>query len=91
MFRSFELENNHENLEEEEDNPFDYFLESTSWLPRYQKHQLHNTAGNTMPTCVWKECKYKKENRNKALSISFIKKRTRVEFLMNIRLEIKCY
>jgi hypothetical protein len=56
MFRSFELENNHENLEEEEDNPFDYFLESTSWLPRYQKHQLHNTAGNTMPTCIWKEC-----------------------------------
>jgi hypothetical protein len=29
MLRSFELENNHENLEEQEDNPFDYFLQST--------------------------------------------------------------
>jgi hypothetical protein len=26
MLRSFDLENNHENLEEQEDNPFDYFL-----------------------------------------------------------------
>jgi hypothetical protein len=24
--KSFHLENNHENLEEQEDNPFDYFL-----------------------------------------------------------------
>jgi hypothetical protein len=31
MLRSFdlEMENNHENLEEQEDNPFDYFLQST--------------------------------------------------------------
>jgi hypothetical protein len=29
MLRSFDLENNHENLEEQEDNPFDYFLQST--------------------------------------------------------------
>jgi hypothetical protein len=27
MLRSFDLENNHENLEEQEDNPFDYFLQ----------------------------------------------------------------
>jgi hypothetical protein len=35
MLRSFDLENNHENLEE--DNPFDYFLllQSTAWLPSY--------------------------------------------------------
>jgi hypothetical protein len=26
MLRSFDLENNHENLEEQDDNPFDYFL-----------------------------------------------------------------
>jgi hypothetical protein len=34
MLRSFDLknENNNENLEEQEDNPFDYFLKSTSWL-----------------------------------------------------------
>jgi hypothetical protein len=32
MLRSFDLENNHENLEKE-DNPFDYFLQSTAWLP----------------------------------------------------------
>jgi hypothetical protein len=38
MLRSFDLENgnNHENLEEqEEDNLFDYFLQSTVWLPCY--------------------------------------------------------
>jgi hypothetical protein len=29
MLRSFDLENNHENLEE--DNPFDYFLQSAAW------------------------------------------------------------
>jgi hypothetical protein len=26
MLRSFDLENNHENVEEQKDNPFDYFL-----------------------------------------------------------------
>jgi hypothetical protein len=26
MLRSFDLENNHENLEEQEDNPIDYFI-----------------------------------------------------------------
>jgi hypothetical protein len=37
MLRSCDLENenNHENLEEQEDNPFDYFLQSTAWLPCY--------------------------------------------------------
>jgi hypothetical protein len=35
MLRSFVLENNHENLEWQEDNPFDYFLQSTTWLPCY--------------------------------------------------------
>jgi hypothetical protein len=37
MLRSFDLENenNHENLEEQEDIPFDYFLQSTAWLPGY--------------------------------------------------------
>jgi hypothetical protein len=32
MLRSFDLENNHDNLEEQEDNPFDYFLQSTAWF-----------------------------------------------------------
>jgi transposase InsO family protein len=37
MLRSFYFknENNHENIEEQEDNPFDYFLQSTAWLPCY--------------------------------------------------------
>jgi hypothetical protein len=35
MLRSFDLENNHEDLEEQEDNPFDYFLPSTAWLQGY--------------------------------------------------------
>jgi hypothetical protein len=35
MLRSFDLEKNHENLENQEDNPFDYFLQSTAWLPGY--------------------------------------------------------
>jgi hypothetical protein len=32
MLRSFDLENNHE---EQEDNPFDYFPQSTAWLLGY--------------------------------------------------------
>jgi hypothetical protein len=37
MLRSFDLENenNHKNLETQEDNLFDYFLQSTAWLPSY--------------------------------------------------------
>jgi hypothetical protein len=35
MIRSFDLENNHENLESKGDNPFDYFLQSTAWLQGY--------------------------------------------------------
>jgi hypothetical protein len=37
MIRSFDLENknNHENLEDQDDNPFDNFLQSTAWLPCY--------------------------------------------------------
>jgi hypothetical protein len=31
MLRSFDLENNHENLEEQKDNPFDYLLQSNAW------------------------------------------------------------
>jgi hypothetical protein len=31
MLRSFDMKNNHENLEKQEDNPFDYFLQSTAW------------------------------------------------------------
>jgi hypothetical protein len=36
MLRSFDLENesNHENLEEQIDYPFDYFLQSTAWFIR---------------------------------------------------------
>jgi hypothetical protein len=37
ILRSFDLENenNHENLEDQEDNPFYYFRQSTAWLPSY--------------------------------------------------------
>jgi hypothetical protein len=35
ILRSFYLENNHQNLEEQEDNPYDYSLQSTAWLPSY--------------------------------------------------------
>jgi hypothetical protein len=35
MLRSSDFKNNHENLEEQEDNPFYYFLQSTAWLPSY--------------------------------------------------------
>jgi transposase InsO family protein len=53
MLRSYDLKNNHQNLEEQEDNPFDYFLQSTAWLLCYYKHLSYNTAGNTKSTCVW--------------------------------------
>jgi hypothetical protein len=38
MLRSFDLEYNHENLEEQEDNPFDYFLQSTACAIRSTYH-----------------------------------------------------
>jgi hypothetical protein len=100
MLRSFDLENNHANLEEQEDNPFDYFLPSTVWAIRSTYHttlqatpcqlvfgrdMIHNIAFRAN----WDQIK--KENRT--LSISPIKKKTRkkVKFLMYIRLETKYY
>jgi hypothetical protein len=40
MLRSFDLENenNHENLETQENNPYDYFLQSTAWSFRSTYH-----------------------------------------------------
>jgi hypothetical protein len=35
MLRLFDLENNHENLEEQEYIPFDSFLLSFAWFPGY--------------------------------------------------------
>jgi hypothetical protein len=35
MLRSFDLENNHEHQEQQEDNPFDYSLQSTAWSSSY--------------------------------------------------------
>jgi hypothetical protein len=37
MLRSCDLENenNHENIEDLEDGPYDYLLQSTAWLPSY--------------------------------------------------------
>jgi hypothetical protein len=35
IFRSIDLENNNENLEEQEDNRFSYFFQSTAWLTSY--------------------------------------------------------
>jgi hypothetical protein len=41
------LEDNHENLEEQEDNPFDYFLQSIAWAIRSTYHiTLQATTGN---------------------------------------------
>jgi transposase InsO family protein len=72
VLRSFDLENNHENLEEQEDNSFDYFLQSTVWSIRSTYHKtlqatpcqllfgrdmIHNIAFRE----IWIE--YKKENR----------------------------
>jgi hypothetical protein len=40
MLRSFDLENqnNHENLEDQDDDQFDYFLQSTAWAIRSTYH-----------------------------------------------------
>jgi hypothetical protein len=38
MLRSFDLENNHGSLEIQEDNPFDYFFQSTAWSIRSTWH-----------------------------------------------------
>jgi hypothetical protein len=38
ILRSFDLESYHENLEEQKDNPFHYFLQSTVWTIRSTYH-----------------------------------------------------
>jgi hypothetical protein len=44
MIRSFDFKNqsNHENIEE--DNPFDYFLQSTAWANRSTYHTILQTT-----------------------------------------------
>jgi hypothetical protein len=102
ILRLFDLENNHENLEEQEDNPFDYFLQLTVWATIrstyhttlqatssqlvFGRDMIHNIAFRAEQTGI--ECK----KENSILSISPIKKKRRitVKFLMNIRLETKC-
>jgi hypothetical protein len=45
MLRSFDLENNHEDIEKQDDNLFDYFLQSTPWTMRSTYHTtLHDTT-----------------------------------------------
>jgi hypothetical protein len=41
MLRSFDLENHHENLKQQEDNPFDYFLQFLESLSPMQLHQTN--------------------------------------------------
>jgi hypothetical protein len=53
MIRSFDLGNNHENLEEQEDDPYDNFLQSAAWIIRVLEHLSQNTAGNAISNCVW--------------------------------------
>jgi hypothetical protein len=96
MLRSFDLENNHENLEEQEDNLFDYFLQSPAWAIRttyhktlqatpcqlvFRRDMIHNIAFRANWDQIQKLHITKEVN---------IKKKTRFEFLMNIRLETKC-
>jgi hypothetical protein len=104
MLRSFDLENNHENLEEQEDNPFDYFLQSTAWL-KATRSTYHTTLQATPCQLVfgidmihniafranWDQIQKRKQDIiNKSNQIKK-KTRKRVKFLMNIRLETKCY
>jgi hypothetical protein len=42
------LKNNHQNLEEQEDNSFDYFLQSTTWVIR---STYHTTLQETPSSC----------------------------------------
>jgi hypothetical protein len=35
MLRSFDLENNHENIEDQDVDQFNYFFQSTAWIPSY--------------------------------------------------------
>jgi hypothetical protein len=43
------LENNHENIAEQEDNPFDYFLPSAAWLHDYQAISTYHTILQAAP------------------------------------------
>jgi hypothetical protein len=67
------LENNHENLEEQEDNLFDYFLQSTAWAIRSNYHttlqaiSCQLVLGRDMITILSSEkigIEYKKKTRH---------------------------
>jgi hypothetical protein len=40
LLRSFDSINNHKNIEEQDNNPFDYFLQSTEWAIRSTYHTI---------------------------------------------------
>jgi hypothetical protein len=99
MLRSFDLENNHKHLEEKEDNTFGCFLQSTAWAIRSTYHTTLQATpyqlvfGRDMIHDISFRSNWDRiQKENMTLSISPIKKktRTRVKFLMNIRLETKC-
>ena len=94
MLRSFDLEK--ETLEE--DNPFDYFLQSTACAIRstyhttlqatplqlvYSRDMIHNIEFKANWNRIQKE--------NKTQFTSLIKKKIRVRYLTSIRLETKYY
>jgi hypothetical protein len=99
ILRSFDLEDNHEYLETQEGNPL-----ITPFNQRHGYQAIRNTYHTTLQATpcqlvfgidmihniafISTGIEYKNENRT--LSISPISKKTRVEFLMNIRLETKC-
>jgi hypothetical protein len=88
MLNLFELENNHENLEEQEDNPFAYLFQSTAWDIRNTYHttlqatqyqlvfgrdMIHNIAFKANLDQIQKE--------NRTLSVRPIKKKKESNFL----------
>jgi hypothetical protein len=98
MLRSFDLENNHENIKQQEDYPFDYFLQSTALPIRSTYHttlqatpcqlvfgreMIHNIAFRAN----WDQIQKRKQDIiNKSNQ-----KETGVKFFINIRLDTKCY
>jgi hypothetical protein len=69
MLRSFELENNHENTEEQENNPFDQLLQSNAWITSYLKHLSrlsYSARGYTLSLCP-------RIHRNGFIKIEFVR------------------
>jgi hypothetical protein len=91
------MENDHENLEEQEDNLLSYILQSIAWDIRRTYHttlqatQYQLVFGRDMIHNIAFRANWDQIQERKQDIINESNKKNKIKFLMNIRLETKCF